>query len=79
MRVVSRTSPSTILVVTEAGRNNVEDSGGQVLDLMKSNEVDLILAGVVTRKYTLLSGDGVHGNARTAGTRESRHHQQVKQ
>ena len=48
-------SPSTILVVTEAGRNNVEDSG-QVLDLMKSNEVDLILAGVVTRKYTLLSG-----------------------
>ena len=28
----------------------------QVLDLMKSNEVDLILAGVVTRKYTLLSG-----------------------
>ena len=55
MRVVSRIDPSTILVVTEAGRNNVEDSG-QVLDLMKSNEVDLILAGVVTRKYTLLSG-----------------------
>ena len=49
-------SPSTILVVTEAGRNNVDDSG-QVLDLMKSNEVDLILAGVVTRKYTLLSGE----------------------
>ena len=48
-------SASTILVVTEQGRNNVEDSG-QVLDLMKSNEVDLILAGVVTRKYTLLSG-----------------------
>ena len=47
-------SPSTILVVTEAGRNNV-DGSGQVLDLMKSNEVDLILAGVVTRKYTLLS------------------------
>ena len=49
-------SASTILVVTEKGRNNVEDSG-QVLDLMKSNEVDLILAGVVTRKYTLLSGE----------------------
>ena len=48
-------TPSTILVVTEAGRNNVDESG-QVLDLMKSNEVDLILAGVVTRKYTLLSG-----------------------
>ena len=50
-------SPSTILVVTEKGRNNVEDSGpGQILNLMESNEVDLILAGVVTRKYTLLSG-----------------------
>ena len=47
-------TPSTILVVTEAGRNNV-DGSGQVLDLMKSNEVDLINAGVVTRKYTLLS------------------------
>ena len=47
-------TPSTILVVTEAGRNNV-DGSGQVLDLMKSNDVDLILAGVVTRKYTLLS------------------------
>ena len=48
-------SASTILVVTEQGRNNVEDSG-QVLNLLKDNEVDLILAGVVTRKYTLLSG-----------------------
>ena len=48
-------SASTILVVTEQGRNNVEDSG-QVLNLLKANEVDLILAGVVTRKYTLLSG-----------------------
>ena len=48
-------TPSTILVVTEQGRNNVEDSG-QVLNLLKANEVDLILAGVVTRKYTLLSG-----------------------
>ena len=49
-----QTSPSTILVVTEAGRNNV-DSSGQVINLMKDNEVDLILAGVTTRKYTLLS------------------------
>ena len=47
-------TPSTILVVTEAGRNNV-DGSGQVLNLLKSNEVDLILAGVVKRKYTLLS------------------------
>ena len=47
-------------------------------NLMKSNEVDLVQAGVVTRKYTLLSGDGVHGNARTAGTREVGRHPQVK-
>ena len=51
-----QTSPSTILVVTEAGRNNV-DGSGQVINLMKDNEVDLILAGVTTRKYTLLSAD----------------------
>ena len=49
-----QTDPSTVLVVTEAGRNNVDQSG-QVINLMKDNEVDLILAGVTTRKYTLLS------------------------
>ena len=50
-----QTSPSTILVVTEAGRNNIDDSG-QVLNLAKDNEVDLLNAGVTTmRKYTLLS------------------------
>ena len=48
-------SPSTILVVTEKGRNNIDDSG-QVLNLAKDNEVDLLNAGVTTmRKYTLLS------------------------
>ena len=48
-------SPSTILVVTERGRNNIDDSG-QVLNLAKDNEVDLLNAGVTTmRKYTLLS------------------------
>ena len=51
-----QTSASTILVVTEAGRNNV-DSSGQVVNLMKDNEVELILAGVTKRKYTLLSSD----------------------
>ena len=60
-------SPSTILVVTEAGRNNV-DGSGQVLDLMKSNEVDLILAGVVTREIHVAQRYGVHGNDCTAGT-----------
>ena len=49
-------SPSTILVVTEAGRNNV-DGSGQVINLMKDNEVELILAGVTKRKYTMLSAD----------------------
>ena len=49
-------SASTILVVTEAGRNNV-DSSGQVVNLMKDNEVELILAGVTKRKYTILSAD----------------------
>ena len=48
-------TPSTILVVTEKGRNNIDDSG-QVLNLAKDNEVDLLNAGVTTmRKYTLLS------------------------
>ena len=47
-------TPSTILVVTEVGRNNL-DASGQVINLMKDNEVDLINAGVTKRKYTLLS------------------------
>ena len=49
-----QTEPSTILVVTEAGRNNV-DASGQVVNLDTDNEVELILAGVTNRKYTLLS------------------------
>ena len=70
-------TPSTILVVTEAGRNNVEDSG-QVLDLMKSNEVDLILAGVVTRKYTLLSGMAFMVTLAPPEPAKSTKHPQVK-
>ena len=62
-------TPSTILVVTEKGRNNIDDSG-QVLNLAKDNEVDLLNAGVTTmRKYTLLSDMAFPDNARTAGTR----------
>ena len=51
-------TPSTILVVTEKGRNNLTgpDASGQVVNLAEDNEVELILAGVVTGKYTLLSG-----------------------
>ena len=50
-------TPSTILVVTEKGRTNLigADASGQVLNLSVDNEVELILAGVVTGKYTLLS------------------------
>ena len=50
-------TPSTLLVVTEAGRNNLDgrNAAGQVLDLWEDNEIERILAGVVTRRYTLLS------------------------
>ena len=53
-------TPSTILVVTEAGRTNMTGAkaAGQVIVLNESGsstEVELINAGVLTRKYTLLS------------------------
>ena len=50
-------TPSTILVVTERGRNNLTGAkaSGQVINLSEDNEVELILAGVVTGKYMLLS------------------------
>ena len=52
--------PSTLLVVTEKGRTNLTGpkASGQVVVLDapgSSTEVELILAGVTTRKYTLLS------------------------
>ena len=52
--------PSTLLVVTEAGRTNL--TGSMATDHMvvlnqagSTTEVELILAGVTARKYTLLS------------------------
>ena len=50
-------TPSTLLVVTEEGRNNLDDpaAAGQVVNLWEDNEIDLILAGVTRRRYTLLS------------------------
>ena len=50
-------SPSTILVVTEAGRNNLEGAmaKGQILNLWESNQTELILADVTKRRYALLS------------------------
>ena len=47
-------TPSTILVVTEAGRNNI-DGTGQVLNLWTASQTELILAGVTQRRYSLLS------------------------
>ena len=50
-------TPSTILVVTEEGRNNFDDpaAAGQVVNLWEANEIEVILAGVTRRRYTLLS------------------------
>ena len=51
-------TPSTILIVTETGRNNIDGSvSDQVINLAMDNEVELILAGVTKRKYTLLSDE----------------------
>ena len=47
-------TPSTVLVVSERGRNNV-DGSGQVLNLWTANQTELILAGVTKRRYSLLS------------------------
>ena len=47
-------TPSTIVVVTEAGRNNI-DGTGQVLNLWTASQTELILAGVTKRRYSLLS------------------------
>ena len=53
-------TPSTILIVTEMGRNNLTGpkASGQVIVLDEkdsSTEVELILAGIVGGKYSLLS------------------------
>ena len=49
--------PSTVLVVTTAGRTNLTGpmASGQVVNLWNSNQDDLILADVTSRRYTLLS------------------------
>ena len=50
-------TPSTILVVTEQGRNNLSgaSAASQVLNLWTANQTELILAGVTKRRYSLLS------------------------
>ncbi len=50
------TIPSTLLVVTEAGRNDLGGlSADHVLNLWESGQTELILAGVTKRRYSLLS------------------------
>ena len=55
--LIGDNTPSTILVVTEEGRNNLDDpaAAGQVVNLWEANDIELILAGVTRRRYTLLS------------------------
>ena len=51
-------TPSTLLVVTEQGRNNIDDGAkgaGQILNLWTDQQTELILLGVTKRKYSLLS------------------------
>ena len=50
-------TPSTILIVTEKGRTNMTGplASGQIINLAVDNEVELITAGVLQGKYTLLS------------------------
>ena len=51
-------TPSTILVVTEQGRNNLDGAvaAGQIINLWTAQQTELILLGVQERRYSLLSG-----------------------
>ena len=51
-------TPSTLLAVTEPGRNNIDDGSkgaGQILNLWTAQQTELILLGVTKRRYSLLS------------------------
>ena len=51
-------TPSTLLVVTEPGRNNIDDGvkgAGQILNLWTDQQTELINAGVTRRRYSLIS------------------------
>ena len=50
-------TPSTILVVTETGRNNLDGrmAAGQLVNLWTDQQVELILLDVTKRRYSLLS------------------------
>ena len=50
-------TPSTVLVVTETGRNNLDGAmaAGQLVNLWTDQQVELILLDVTKRRYSLLS------------------------
>ena len=50
-------TPSTILVITEQGRNNLDGrmAAGQLVNLWTDQQVELILLDVTKRRYSLLS------------------------
>ena len=54
-----KNTPSTLLIVTEVGRNNIDNGAmgaSQILNLWTDQQTELILLGVTKRKYSLLSG-----------------------
>ena len=51
-------TPSTVLIVTDRGRNNLDGNpmaGGQVVNLWVDQRVELSLLGITNRRYALLS------------------------
>ena len=50
-------TPSTVLVITEQGRNNLDGkmAAGQLVNLWTDQQVELILLDVTKRRYSLLS------------------------
>ena len=50
-------SPSTVLVVTDSGRNNLDGAmaDGQIVNLWVDQQVELIQLGISNRRYSLLS------------------------
>ena len=50
-------TPSTILIVTGAGRSDLGKGDGQIINLQKDNEVELINADILSRRYILLSNE----------------------
>ena len=63
-------TPSTVLVVTEQGRNNLDGAmaDGQVVNLWTDQQVELILLGCDEASVFVVERYGVQNNARAAGT-----------